>query len=589
VDRGVPAVPAGGPVAGSIGTCSRAVHGVPGAAVDHGVPAVPAGAIPGSNGVVPLAPGSAADASQAIPGSIGASPGAPDAEAEAPGLSEAIPAYPGASEDIPVTAGAFPVASVPGLIQSVPATSQVAAADHGSSDGNSCVVAGSAGAIPALGASASPEIATGGSRAVPASSSATAHPGVAAVVPSATPCLPGAGSSARSVPTYYYGSIATSEATPTGSSSLPRHVPAFVTPSGPPLSKGGHLRQLLDRIQAKTSGCTPLLPVVTCQPSERRTPEGSSLAKSAHTSSSAKDTPTTPQSTFACYVCGLECTSRRGLRRHTRTHVQEKDSQLHPPPDRRVAASIPGSLISPVCHHTRARTAAGHACSSNTLTISPPRTYAEALSSPSMRESSAHPASTGPLCAVITSTAGTESLTSNVPAKSKVNSTPTVIPGPKTNASTPQLASAVTCPDCGRSCLNKKQLRSHRHLRHRQAPPPTSPGDDDFTSSTPETLTDAASSPPAAPAPGPVHTDCTASGSTDAAPQPALTATVPVTTSPSKDLPGESDVAPQVPCQTRLDTTSSAGDTTDADVLILCLTPSERTDLLSELPDSTRS
>ncbi|KFM82447.1 hypothetical protein X975_09690, partial [Stegodyphus mimosarum] len=85
-------------------------------------------------------------------------------------------------------------------------------------------------------------------------------------------------------------------------------------------------------------------------------------------------------SSFPCYVCGHIFSKRKRLQKHALTHGSSSDSPRRVNADHTQDLPPDPPAESPVCHHTRARIAAGRACASiSAPPTTPGTTYAEIL------------------------------------------------------------------------------------------------------------------------------------------------------------------------------------------------------------------
>ncbi|XP_035204391.1 flocculation protein FLO11-like [Stegodyphus dumicola] len=241
-----------------------------------------------------------------------------------------------------------------------------------------------------------------------------------------------------------------------------RHISAAAVPSGPPLLRSGSLCQMLSIISARTSASSRICNDVFASRSRTSPPS---------------ETLTAPL---------VPLTSAPSL----------------PSPGSIPATSAPSS-DSPVCHHTRSRAAAGHSCSHTSPTKSPvaadtlvarSATSTSPSGSPTVRSPSSAisadetpSASSSPVPAPATSGDRASLLFSDESASRRGSpsrpdsgiSPPAAVPA---SPGVSTCSSPVDCPTCGKSFLNKRQLRFHRFRRHRLAPPPASPGAADFSS-----------------------------------------------------------------------------------------------------------
>ncbi|XP_035218769.1 vegetative cell wall protein gp1-like [Stegodyphus dumicola] len=241
-----------------------------------------------------------------------------------------------------------------------------------------------------------------------------------------------------------------------------RHISAAAVPSGPPLLRSGSLCQMLSIISARTSASSRICNDVFASRSRTSPPS---------------ETLTAPL---------VPLTSAPSL----------------PSPGSIPATSAPSS-DSPVCHHTRSRAAAGHSCSHTSPTKSPvaadtlvarSATSTSPSGSPTVRSPSSAisadetpSASSSPVPAPATSGDRASLLLSDESASRRGSpsrpdsgiSPPAAVPA---SPGVSTCSSPVDCPTCGKSFLNKRQLRFHRFRRHRLAPPPSSPGAADFSS-----------------------------------------------------------------------------------------------------------
>ncbi|KFM83497.1 hypothetical protein X975_22161, partial [Stegodyphus mimosarum] len=140
-----------------------------------------------------------------------------------------------------------------------------------------------------------------------------------------------------------------------------RHIAASVTPSGPPLLRSGHLRQLLVPITARSIASTRLTSRVSPPPAGKTSPPEPDTSPSSLQSSQ----PSLPPR-FHCHVCGRSFSQLRRLRKHTRSHPGLTSlPSSHARDDESLSAPDAISQVasdSPVGHHTRSRRAAGHSC-----------------------------------------------------------------------------------------------------------------------------------------------------------------------------------------------------------------------------------
>ncbi|XP_035229971.1 uncharacterized protein LOC118201920 [Stegodyphus dumicola] len=129
-------------------------------------------------------------------------------------------------------------------------------------------------------------------------------------------------------------------------SSIPvkRHVAAFVTPTGPPITNTNHIRVLVDKIQARHSSAS--------SPSDAaRTTSSQMHALSSSTPASQPTSSCSPfmgTSPFVCETCGMAFKRSGKLRHHLKLHIKYGPPLPRPPP----AQTSP----SPVASHTRSKT-----------------------------------------------------------------------------------------------------------------------------------------------------------------------------------------------------------------------------------------
>ncbi|XP_035229972.1 uncharacterized protein LOC118201921 [Stegodyphus dumicola] len=175
--------------------------------------------------------------------------------------------------------------------------------------------------------------------------------------------------------------------TPPGPPGAPRHVAAFVTPTVPPLGRSGQICELLRRIRASNTAPSPPLTAVTSTRHDSpiaavkfptmHVSSTSSLTSSCHPGEildtllpsnslqnmSSYVSPRSYTSPRVCTICGKAFSQKRKLEKHIRTHRSDDSRTLHDDSILQASSCAPNDITgeSPVCHHTRSRTAAGHA------------------------------------------------------------------------------------------------------------------------------------------------------------------------------------------------------------------------------------